>query len=495
MKKSRILALMLTSVICVSLFAGGCSLVKVNPEQDKKVEIAVIDGTPLLKESFNNYMAYYQMYFDASGMTFPTDTELTELKKDILDDLVRVETLTAKAKKDGVTVDETGIAANATSMLESLKTTLGEEKYAAVLETYNTDSASFEAFLNMFLLDYSYANTMETNYNNTLKADPSKELSTVVGTVGKDEVKKDVYNYRLANEELLTYYQTQQALGTDDETMKTTNETIFNTIAEQKALAQYAEEKKLTADQTNIDSYVTTQEAFVNYLLPGDEALQQFLDAKFLTIAQFKEFVKQDATASAISKAVQTDLESTIKVTDGEIKKYYDENKASYDTSTVSAKHILATEQALADQVYAEAKNAKTVEEFDAIMAKYQTTDGIQEAADLGAFTKSTMVTEFSDAAFGMDVNTVSEPVKTDYGYHVIYVYDKKAGETPSLEDKKEEITTTLKSEKVTEEFDKLKTKLMNKFKVKINDIATPAATYLEELKTELNVKVYENKI
>lgn len=96
--------------------------------------------------------------------------------------------------------------------------------------------------------------------------------------------------------------------------------------------------KKLTTDQTNIDSYVTTQEAFVNYLLPGDEALQQFLDTKFLTIAQFKEFMKQDATASAVSKAVQADLETTIKVTDGDIKKYYDENKASYDTSTVSAK-------------------------------------------------------------------------------------------------------------------------------------------------------------
>jgi PPIC-type PPIASE domain. len=105
------------------------------------------------------------------------------------------------------------------------------------------------------------------------------------------------------------------------------------------------------------------------------------------------------------------------------------------------------------------------------------------------------MVTEFSDAAFGMDVNTVSEPIKTDYGYHVIYLYDKKAGETPSLDDKKEEITTTLKSEKVTEEFDKLKVKLVNKQKIKINDIITPAAAYLEELKTELNVKVYQNKI
>lgn len=495
MKKSRITALILTGVVCVSIFAGGCSLVKVNPEEDKKQVIAEIDGTPLLKESFNNYMAYYQMYFDASSKAFPTGAELETLKKNILDDLVRVETLTAKAKKDGVTVDESAISTNATSMMDSLKTSLGEDKYAAVLTTYNTDPTSFETFLNTFLLDYSYANTMETNYTNALKGDPSKELDTVVGTVGGEDVKKDVYNYRLANEELLTYYQTQAALKTDAETMKKTNETIFNTIAQQKALAKYAEENNLTAKQEDIDSYMTTQDAFINYLLPGNEALQQFLDAKFLTTDQFKGFELQDGTASAIAKAIQANIESTVKVTDGDIKKYYDDNKASYDTSTVSAKHILATDQALADKIYAEAKDVKTVAEFDAIMAKYKDTDGIKEAADLGAFTKSKMVGEFSDAAFAMDVNTVSEPVKTDYGYHVIYVYDKKDGEISSLEDKKDEITATLKTKKVSDEFDALKTKLVNKEKIKINDIVTPADAYLNELKTELNVKVYEKRI
>lgn len=497
MKKSRTLVGLLIGVVLIGIFAGGCSLVKVNPEEDKKQVIAEIDGTPILKETYNNYMAYYQMYFDASGMSFPTDKELTSLKKDILDDLVRVETLTAQAKKDGVTVDEAAIATNTDSMVASLKSTLGEEKYAADLEKYNTDAASLEAFLKTFLTDYSYSSTLETNYNNKLKADPSAELNTVVGKVGGVEIKKDLYNYRLANEELLTYYQTQQALATDDATVKKTNETIFNTIAEQNEMIKYAEDKKLTVKQEDIDSYITTQAAFINYLLPGDEALQQFLDAKFLTVAQFREFQKQDAKASAATQAIQAELKNTVKVTDGEIKKYYDANKESYNTSTVSAKHILTEDQALADQIYAEAKDMKTVAEFDALMEKYKTNTSVKEAADLGAFPKGTMVQAFSDAAFGMDVNTVSAPVKTDYGYHVIYAYGKDEGTIPSLEDKKEEITETLKSEKVTEEYNKLKTKLSNKAKVEIYDeqIVTPIEAYLKQLKTDLKVKVYENRI
>lgn len=495
MKKSRTLAGLLIGIVLISLFTGGCSLVKVNPEEDKKQVVAEIDGTPILKETYNNYMAYYQMYFDSSGMSFPTGEELKSLKKDILDDLIRVETLTAQAKKDGVTVDETAIATNADSMVASLKSTLGEEKYAADLALYNTDAASLEVFLKTFLTDYSYANTLETNYNEKLKADPSKELNTVVGKVAGEAIKKDVYNYRLANEELLTYYQTQKALATDDATMKTTNETIFDTIAEHNAMIQYAEDKKLTIKQEDIDSYLTTQTAFINYFLPGDEALQQFLDAKFLTVAQFREFEKQDAKASAATMAIQADLEGKVKVSDGDIKKYYNENKESYNTSTVSAKHILTEDQALADQIYAEAKDVKTTAEFDAIMEKYKTTDGVKEAADLGAFPKGTMVTEFSDAAFAMDVNTVSKPVKTDYGYHVIFVYDKKEGSIPTVEDKKEEITTILKSEKVTEEYTKLQTKLVNNSKIEINDIVSPIDAYLIQLKKDLNVKIYENRI
>ncbi|MBC3795923.1 SurA N-terminal domain-containing protein [Acetobacterium tundrae] len=494
-KRFRSVSLLLIGVVLIGILASGCSLVKVDPEKDKKQVVAEVDGTPILKESFNNYMAYYQMYYDASSKTFPTGADLKTLRTDILNDLVRVNTLTAQAKKDGVTIDEATISANSDSMISSLKTSLGDAKYASELAAYNTDATSFEAFMKDFLIDYSYSSTQETNYENALKADPSKELNTVVGKIGDDDVKKDIYNYRLANEELTTYYQTQKALATDAATMKTTNQTIFNTIAEQKAMMKYAEENKITPNQADIDNYITTQDAFLNYMLSGDANLQSFLDAKYLTVAQFRDFEKQEATASATVMAIQASLKDSIKVTDKEIQTYYDDNKKSYDTSTVSAKHILTTDQALADQIYAEAKDVKTPEEFDAIMAKYKGTDGVQDASDLGAFTYGSMVSEFSNAAFNMDVNTVSEPVKSSYGYHVIFVYGKTQGTVASIEDKKDEITAALKSEKVTDEYTKLKDKLVAKTKITIYDIISPADAYVNQLKTDLNVKVYEKRI
>ena len=494
MRKSRIMIGILISVVLIGIFAGGCS---VTPENDKKQVVAEIDGTQVLKAEYNDYMAYYQMYFEASGMTFPTDDELKTLKKDVLNDLIRVKTLTAQAKKEGVTIDDKDIATNTNSMMTSLKETLGEEKYNNILSEYNTDDASLENFLRNFLTDYSYSNTLETTYNEKIKADTSNELNSIVGKVGGIEIKKDLYNYRLANEELLTYYQTQQALATDDETMKKTNKTIFDTIAEQNEMIKYAEDKKMTIKQEDIDTYIATQTAFAGYLLPGDDALQQFLDAKFLTVSQFRELQKQDAKAAVATQAIQDDIKSNIKLSDSEIQKYYDENKESYDTSTVSAKHILTEDQALADQIYAETKDMKNITDFDATMEKYKTDTNIREAADLGAFTKTAMIKEFSDAAFSTSVNTVSTPVKTEYGYHIIYVYDKtEKGITP-LEDKKEEITKTLTADKIEKEYNTLKTKLLNKTKIEMNEdkLLTPIEAYLEQLKKDLKVKVYENRI
>ncbi|HEY5557881.1 SurA N-terminal domain-containing protein [Acetobacterium sp.] len=495
-KKSQILVILLAVTILVSLLGSGCSLVNVDPEKDKQQTVAEVDGNKILKEEFNNYMAYYQMYFDSNGQTLPTGKEFVQLKKDVLDDLVRVETMTAQGKKDGVTVDEAALGTEAATMITNLKTTMvGEDKYNSTLATYNTDAASFEAFMTKFIVNNEVANTVSTNYDTALRADPSKELNTVVGKIDGEDIKKDLYNYRLANEELLTYYQTQKPLATDAATVKTTNQTIFNTIAQQKAMIKYAEDNKLTVPQEAIDSNVASQTAFVNTLIPGDEALQKYLDQKYLTVAKFREFQQQDAKAAAANTVIQSELASKVTVSDGDVKKYYEDNKQSYDTSTVSAKHILATDETLAKQIYEEAKNVKTTEEFDALIAKYKTVDGVKEATDLGAFTSGKMVPEFSAAAFALEKGGVSEPVKTDYGYHIIYVYDKTQGQIPSLEDKKTEVTEAAKSEKAAADYSKFTADLLKKQKIEMNDIVTPLATYITQLKKDLNVKVYENRI
>ncbi|MGL4606065.1 MAG: SurA N-terminal domain-containing protein [Eubacteriaceae bacterium] len=495
--KMKALTGALVGIILVGFLGTGCSLVQVNPEKDKEQVVAEIDGTPVLKESFNNYMAYYQMYFDANGMTLPTGAKLTELKKDLLDDLVRVETMATQAKKQGITIDEAAATADSDGMISNLKTTLGESKYTAVLGENNSTPESFETFIKTFVVDNNYANKLLEEYNASVKADPTKVNETVVGKINGEDVKRDIYDYRLANEEFLTYYQTQKPLETDEETMKTTNKTIFDTIASQNAMVTYAKENNLTPSQEAIDSNIASQDAFINNLLPGDEALQRYLDQKYMTIAQFKEFEKEDGIAQASSAAIQENMKSKIEISDKEIKKYYDENKESYDTSTVSAKHILTEDKALADQIYAEAKAIKNTSEFDALMKKYssETNTEIKEAADLGAFTYGTMVKPFSEAAFKMSPGEVSKPVKTDFGYHIIYVYDKNEVPLPTLEDKSVEISNTLKSEKAGDEYKKFTEDLLKKQKIEIGEIVSPIDAYIEQLKEELNVKVHENKI
>ena len=91
----------------------------------------------------------------------------------------------------------------------------------------------------------------------------------------------------------------------------------------------------------------------------------------------------------------------------------------------VRASHILVPE---AD----EAKAKEIKEELDkdpsrfAEFAKEHSKDGsAQNGGDLGYFSKTDMIAEFSDAAFGMEVNEISEPVKSKHGWHIIQVTDK----------------------------------------------------------------------
>ncbi|WKY43981.1 SurA N-terminal domain-containing protein [Eubacteriaceae bacterium ES2] len=492
--KKRFLAGFIVAIMLTGMLFSGCSLVSVDPEKDRAQVIAEIGDETILKESFNNYMAYYYMYYKASGMTFPTGDDLNTMKSDLLDDLVRVNVLTIQAKADGVEPADSSTV-DVDTMISSLKTSLGDDEYAKVMSTYNTDEESFSAFLTDLMDKYGYADAMQAKFEEDLKADPSQELSTVVGTIDGEDVTKDQYNYQLANQELTYYYTNQSAMPTDDDTMATTNETIFNDLAERKVLAAYAEENGIQADEQDVTDYVSAQDAFKGYLFSDDATFQEYLDSKYLTIEQWDAFVQEDATASAIALAIQDQMKQDVEISDDDIESYYEENKDTYDSDTVSAMHILADTEDQAQSIYEEAKNITTKDEFQALIDKYQDQDGVQEATDLGAFDYDTMVEPFSEAAFAADVNTVTGPVQTDYGYHVIFVYDKHTAEIPSLDDKRDEIKETLTDNAVTDEFDALKESLMKNVKIEINDIQDPFDAYVEDLKTQMNVTVYDNRI
>ncbi|MEG0509180.1 MAG: SurA N-terminal domain-containing protein [Eubacterium sp.] len=496
MQKKRIRGVMIAviSVLLVTMTTSGCALVSVNPDKDKQQVIAEIDGQPIYKEEFNNYEAYYDIYYTANGNNMPTGTKLTEFKKDILDNLVQVDAMTAQAKKDKLTINEAEAQKQAETMVESIKKEAGS-KYESILAKYNTNNDSFVSFMKTFTVNNAYANECNTKHMDYLKAHPEAELDQVVGKVGGEDVKRGTYNYYYINEEMTAYSTTGKGMQTDKETQKITNTTIFNTIAENKALIKYCTENKIEIPKADIDAALKTKQSTIKMMMQTDEMLNQYLENYFLTKEKFEEYQKEDAKGMAAGQAIQAKLVEEAKVSDSDLQKYFNENKDSYSEAKVSAEHILTEDEALSKEIYEKAKDAKTKEDFEKVMNAYKSNGKVKEATDLGSFNKAKMVKEFSDTAFGMEKNTVSKPVKTQFGYHVIFVYDKNEGQVPSINDKKDEITKIVKDQKGQEEYSKLKEKRVKKEKIEIYDIKSPVENYMNQLKSELNIKVYDKKI
>lgn len=137
-------------------------------------------------------------------------------------------------------------------------------------------------------------------------------------------------------------------------------------------------------------------------------------------------------------------------VTDAAMKKVYeDATKQMGDEQEVHARHILfrvpdATDKKASDE--AETKVKATIERIKkgedfATLAKELTEDpsGKQDGGDLGYFTKDQMVPEFADVAFKLDKGQISDPVKTQFGWHVIKVEEKRIKTFPPFEELKDQ--------------------------------------------------------
>ena len=92
-------------------------------------------------------------------------------------------------------------------------------------------------------------------------------------------------------------------------------------------------------------------------------------------------------------------------------------------TTYVKASHLLVKTEAEALKLKEEIANGK---DFAQAAKEVSLCPSGQNGGDLGYFTKGQMVKEFEDTAFSMNVGDVSNPIKTQFGYHLIYLTDKK---------------------------------------------------------------------
>ena len=152
------------------------------------------------------------------------------------------------------------------------------------------------------------------------------------------------------------------------------------------------------------------------------------------------------------------------KISESEMKKYYEEHKADYYKDEVKASHILISTvddngKELSEAKKKEAKKkaeevlkkAKSGEEFSELAKEYSDDPGsAAKGGDLGYFTKGQMVQPFEEAAFSLKSGEISGLVESEYGYHIIKVYDK-IDKQLTFDEVKDEIKKTLTEDKYME--------------------------------------------
>jgi peptidyl-prolyl cis-trans isomerase C len=143
------------------------------------------------------------------------------------------------------------------------------------------------------------------------------------------------------------------------------------------------------------------------------------------------------------------------QVTDEEIKAAYDSESAKVaQTERVRARHILLGSEKEATDILA---RLKAGEKFEDLAKKYSLDGSKDYGGDLGYFTAPEMVAEFSKAAFSLKVGEISQPVKTDFGWHVIKIEDRKTGAAQPFDQVKSAIRNVLLRKKVQETMDELR--------------------------------------
>jgi len=165
------------------------------------------------------------------------------------------------------------------------------------------------------------------------------------------------------------------------------------------------------------------------------------------------------------------------EITDAKVKAKYDELVAKAPKrDEVRARHILVKEEAEAKKIAADLKKGGDFEKT----AKEKSTDpgSGQQGGDLGYFTEDAMVPEFSAAAFKLKKGEISEPVKSQFGWHIIKLEDRREQKPPAFDQVKDQVKNSLEQEAVSKFIASLRTGA--KIEDKMPKPAAPAAPVLD---------------
>lgn len=208
--------------------------------------------------------------------------------------------------------------------------------------------------------------------------------------------------------------------------------------------------------QSDLDAiimrYPQDQRAMFENEMGRAQLLEQVIATELLSklaeeqkISETKEYKNklQEIGKQLATEIVVNNILSNVSVSEEDAKKYYDDNKQQFNKGeTVIAKHILVSTQDECEKIKNEINSGAI--SFEEAAKKYSTCPSNEAEGSLGEFGRGMMVPEFEEAAFALEIGKVSEPVQTQFGYHLIKVEENKPAETIAFENIKDKVVNML---------------------------------------------------
>lgn len=221
------------------------------------------------------------------------------------------------------------------------------------------------------------------------------------------------------------------------------------------------------------DAKVEEQISQIKKQFPDEKTMEKTLADKGITLEEIRGQIKK---SMAVEGLIKTKFEAGVTVDDSKADAFYKEHADKFKKpDAVKASHILAKCdkndaagcKKAEDKIKDLRKKISDGGDFAALAKANSDCPSKEQGGDLGEFGKGQMVKPFEDAAFAMKPGDLSQPVKTDFGWHIIKVTGKTAaGVIPFAEVK-----------------DQIKNMLKNK------DVSAKIRTYLEEMKKDAKIQ------
>ena len=179
----------------------------------------------------------------------------------------------------------------------------------------------------------------------------------------------------------------------------------------------------------------------------------------------FKEVLEATKTNLLKGYAFNKIVED-IKIDEDELKMFFEENKNLFSQQeSIKASHILVEDKDKSELVLSKINDGM---DFEEAAKEYSTCPSKEAGGSLGEFGRGQMVPEFEEAAFNMEEGTISQPIKTQFGYHLIRLDEKNAENEVDFDQVKADVEKQLLARKQEEKYIEKISSLKEKYPVEM---------------------------